>query len=481
MTSAALACGVRHVDFLHGYRVHAPPWLIGRRARKDQLSIASAPCSPLRSRAAVRPTDALEPGAPACRAARLLAPGLRAQGPRLARDLLRCWSRDRPPRARVVVAATRSSARGRSPGCATSRDGAPATSCRRSCCRRRRATTPASSTTAPTQSQMRRHPRGRARARASASTGSARRRRPRTRRSTTTSRSSTQSVELLGGRVNLIGDCQGGWLATIYAALHPERVNTLTIAGAPIDFHARRAADPRLRRGAEARHGSTAALVALRRRRAQGRVHARRLHRARAARPRSPSTSSCWRPATTPASSPATAASRTGSSTRRTSRAPSTCGSSSTCSATTSCVARRRCEVGGERGRPRAHRLPRDPARPARKDHITPPDAGLRARRRMSGTPAKRRRRRAERRRSPRPVHGSRGASGALASDAPPRVRASTSAGAARAPLRPVNDARRSRAAPSAGGPDRAGSARMAAITGRLRAVLVVAARPACS
>lgn len=38
------------------------------------------------------------------------------------------------------------------------------------------------------------------------------------------------------GRVNLIGDCQGGWLATIYAALTPERINTLTIAGAPIDF-----------------------------------------------------------------------------------------------------------------------------------------------------------------------------------------------------------------------------------------------------
>jgi poly(3-hydroxyalkanoate) synthetase len=41
-----------------------------------------------------------------------------------------------------------------------------------------------------------------------------------------------------GGKVNLVGDCQGGWLATIYAALHPERANTLTIAGAPIDFHA---------------------------------------------------------------------------------------------------------------------------------------------------------------------------------------------------------------------------------------------------
>lgn len=47
-----------------------------------------------------------------------------------------------------------------------------------------------------------------------------------------------RAVAHCGGRVNLIGDCQGGWLATIYAALHPERINTLTIAGAPIDFHA---------------------------------------------------------------------------------------------------------------------------------------------------------------------------------------------------------------------------------------------------
>ena len=47
-----------------------------------------------------------------------------------------------------------------------------------------------------------------------------------------------RAVEHAGGRVNLIGDCQGGWLAAIYAALSPERVNTLTIAGAPIDFHA---------------------------------------------------------------------------------------------------------------------------------------------------------------------------------------------------------------------------------------------------
>ncbi|HWF51410.1 MAG TPA: alpha/beta fold hydrolase [Solirubrobacteraceae bacterium] len=46
-----------------------------------------------------------------------------------------------------------------------------------------------------------------------------------------------RAVDHAGGSVNLIGDCQGGWLATIYAALRPGRVNTLTIAGAPIDFH----------------------------------------------------------------------------------------------------------------------------------------------------------------------------------------------------------------------------------------------------
>jgi poly(3-hydroxybutyrate) depolymerase len=50
-----------------------------------------------------------------------------------------------------------------------------------------------------------------------------------------------RAIERIAGRsglVNLVGDCQGGWLATIYAALRPERINTLTIAGAPIDFHA---------------------------------------------------------------------------------------------------------------------------------------------------------------------------------------------------------------------------------------------------
>ncbi|WP_235653598.1 alpha/beta fold hydrolase [Mycolicibacter icosiumassiliensis] len=45
----------------------------------------------------------------------------------------------------------------------------------------------------------------------------------------------SEAVDLLGGRVNLVGDCQGGWLGAIYAATHPEKVHTLTVAGAPID------------------------------------------------------------------------------------------------------------------------------------------------------------------------------------------------------------------------------------------------------
>src|SRR4051794_39929686 len=32
-----------------------------------------------------------------------------------------------------------------------------------------------------------------------------------------------RAVAHVGGPVNLVGDCQGGWLATIYAALRPER------------------------------------------------------------------------------------------------------------------------------------------------------------------------------------------------------------------------------------------------------------------
>src|SRR5205823_8436252 len=47
-----------------------------------------------------------------------------------------------------------------------------------------------------------------------------------------------EAVAAIGEPVHLIGDCQGGWQATIYAALFPEDVRTLTLAGAPIDFQA---------------------------------------------------------------------------------------------------------------------------------------------------------------------------------------------------------------------------------------------------
>lgn len=45
-------------------------------------------------------------------------------------------------------------------------------------------------------------------------------------------------VDDLGGVVNLVGLCQGGWLATMYAARFPRKVNTLVLAGAPIDTDA---------------------------------------------------------------------------------------------------------------------------------------------------------------------------------------------------------------------------------------------------
>lgn len=39
-------------------------------------------------------------------------------------------------------------------------------------------------------------------------------------------------------RVNLLGVCEGGVFTTCYAALEPERVNTMTLTITPIDFHA---------------------------------------------------------------------------------------------------------------------------------------------------------------------------------------------------------------------------------------------------
>ena len=45
-------------------------------------------------------------------------------------------------------------------------------------------------------------------------------------------------IEALGGRVHLIGVCQGGWESAIAAALRPEAIATLTLVAAPIDFSA---------------------------------------------------------------------------------------------------------------------------------------------------------------------------------------------------------------------------------------------------
>lgn len=44
-------------------------------------------------------------------------------------------------------------------------------------------------------------------------------------------------------KVVLIGLCQGGWLSCIYAALFPNDLSALILAGAPIDFHAGERAD----------------------------------------------------------------------------------------------------------------------------------------------------------------------------------------------------------------------------------------------
>lgn len=43
------------------------------------------------------------------------------------------------------------------------------------------------------------------------------------------------AMDHLGGRVTLVGQCQGGWLSAMYARLYPEKVAALVLAGAPID------------------------------------------------------------------------------------------------------------------------------------------------------------------------------------------------------------------------------------------------------
>jgi polyhydroxyalkanoate depolymerase len=46
------------------------------------------------------------------------------------------------------------------------------------------------------------------------------------------------AIDDLGGRVNLVGLCQGGWMSAMVAARFPDKVNSLVLAGAPIDADA---------------------------------------------------------------------------------------------------------------------------------------------------------------------------------------------------------------------------------------------------
>ena len=46
------------------------------------------------------------------------------------------------------------------------------------------------------------------------------------------------AIDDLGGRVNLVGLCQGGWMAAMIASRFPDKVNALVLAGAPIDADA---------------------------------------------------------------------------------------------------------------------------------------------------------------------------------------------------------------------------------------------------
>jgi pimeloyl-ACP methyl ester carboxylesterase len=42
------------------------------------------------------------------------------------------------------------------------------------------------------------------------------------------------AIDDLGGRVNLVGLCQGGWVSAMLAARFPDKVPSLVLAGAPI-------------------------------------------------------------------------------------------------------------------------------------------------------------------------------------------------------------------------------------------------------
>jgi poly(3-hydroxyalkanoate) synthetase len=54
------------------------------------------------------------------------------------------------------------------------------------------------------------------------------------------------AVDELGPPVDLVGLCQGGWLALVYAARFPAKIRRLVLAGAPIDISAGESALSRL-------------------------------------------------------------------------------------------------------------------------------------------------------------------------------------------------------------------------------------------
>ena len=87
-----------------------------------------------------------------------------------------------------------------------------------------------------------------------------------------------RAVDHCGGRVNLIGDCQGGWLATIYAALAPAAHQHADDRRRPDRLPRRRTGDRRgdPLAGAERRPALLRGPGRVGRRRAQGPPHARR-------------------------------------------------------------------------------------------------------------------------------------------------------------------------------------------------------------
>ena len=80
-------------------------------------------------------------------------------------------------------------------------------------------------------------------------------------------------VDELGGYVDLIGLCQGGWLALTYAALFPLKVRKLVLAGAPIDVAAGTSRLSRLAHDTPLAHSRPACPAVLGSRSAQPRDH----------------------------------------------------------------------------------------------------------------------------------------------------------------------------------------------------------------